>query len=452
MALIVVGVSFRTAPLEVRETLVMKAAEIPRVLRPLLSEGIASECVVVSTCNRTELYAMAGSGDAGDAIFRAFSARIGAEAAQFGYVRSGKDAAAHLFRVASGLDSMILGEAQIHGQVRDAWELSREFSGAALNRLFQSALQVASRVRTETGIGRGAASVSSAAVQLARQIFGSLRGRRAMVLGAGEMAELALQCLVSEGVRAAIVANRSFERASQLASAHGARAIHFDECWAELANVDMLISSTAAPHPIVTFAKVRDVLIHRTSEPFCILDIALPRDVEPAVGELENVFLYDIDDLAAVVSSNIERREGEIPSAEAVISQEVERYWKWLSGLSAVPVLTRFRREMEELRAAEFDAAIRKLPGLDPAQRAAVENLSRSLMNKFLHNPSVRLREAASNGRGLGVIDAAQYLFGLDSDEPNAPAGASGSDPDQHGTLSPDSGVTGSSGDDDGRR
>ena len=423
MALIVAGVSFRTAPLEVRESLVISSADAPEVLRPLIEQGVVSECAVISTCNRTELYAVENSPGAVAAIWSAFSSRIGTDATQFGYVRSGRDAASHLFRVAAGLDSMILGEAQIHGQVRDAWEMSRQYSGAALNRLFQSALQAAGRVRNETGIGRGAASVSSAAVQLAKQIFGSLRGRSAMVLGAGEMAELALQCLASEGVRAAIVANRSFERAQQVANELGARAIHFDECWSELANVDLLISSTSAPHPIVTVARIQEALRRRSHDPFCILDIALPRDVEPAVGRLENVFLYDIDDLSSVVAANIERREGEIPSAEGVIEEETDRYWSWLSELAAVPVLTQIRQEMDQLRERELQHALRRLENISPEQRAVVEALSRSLMNKFLHNPSIRLRDAAANGRGLGIIDAMQYLFAVKEDADRAERG-----------------------------
>jgi glutamyl-tRNA reductase len=236
-----------------------------------------------------------------------------------------------------------------------------------------------------------------------------------MVLGAGEMAELALTCLVSEGVRAAIVANRSYDRAAQLASEHGARAMHFDECWGELASVDLLISSTAAPHPLVTVSRVQEALRGRAAEPFCNLDIALPRDVEPGVGELDNVFLYDIDDLAAVVASNIERRQDEIPSAELVIEGEVDRYWSWLAGLAVLPVLAQFRQEMEALRERELAAAVRRMPDLTAEQRASLELFSRALLNKFLHNPSIRLREAAANGRGLGVIDAAQYLFALDS-------------------------------------
>jgi glutamyl-tRNA reductase len=428
MALIVAGISHRTAPLEVRERLVIGATSVGDALRPLASSGMLSECAVISTCNRTEFYAVERDASASHALWGAMSERIGEDAAKFGYLRSGKEAASHLFRVASGMDSMILGEAQIHGQVRDAWQHSREFSGVVLNRLFQAALQVASRVRNETGIARGAASVSSAAVQLARQIFGSLRGRHAMVLGAGEMAELALECLVSEGVRTAIVANRSFERAAQLGTALGARAMHFDECWSELSGIDLLICSTAAPHPVVAVPRVEAAVRHRT-EPLCILDIALPRDVDPAVGKLDNVFLYDIDDLSAVAAANLERREGEIPSAEALIDEETQRFWGWLSGLSAVPVLTKFRDEMESIRAREFESAMRRMRDLSPEQRAAVEGFSRSLMNKFLHNPSVRLREAAGNGRGLGVIDAAQYLFALE----DSAGGRSGSDSNEAG-------------------
>src|SRR6185295_15222161 len=227
-------------------------------------------------------------------VWESLSQRSGDDASSYGYVRRDRDAVAHLYRVAAGLDSMVLGEAQIHGQVRDAWERSRTHSGARLNRLFQSALQVAGRVRSETEVGRGAASVSSAAVQLARQIFGSLAGRRAMVLGAGEMAELALECLSDQGVRTSIVANRTYERAVEVAERYGAVAMHYEQCWSELSNVDVLVCSTAAPHTVVGVDHVRPALDTRGDRPLCILDIALPRDVDPSVGRLDNVFLYNL--------------------------------------------------------------------------------------------------------------------------------------------------------------
>jgi glutamyl-tRNA reductase len=413
LALIVAGISYRTAPVEVRERLVVPAEAISELIAPLRESGLLREAVLLSTCNRTELYCVEGDQEAAAGIFAALSARLGADAKAYGYVRRDREAAAHLFRVAAGIDSMILGEAQIQGQVRDAWEASRQLSGTALNRLFQSALGVAGKIRHETGISRGAASVSSAAVQLSRQIFGSLNGRRAMVLGAGEMAELALECLMQEGVRAAIVANRTHERAEALARLHGATAIHYDECWAQLHEVDVLISSTSAPHAVVTDAHVKPSLSRRSGKPLCILDIALPRDVEATVGKLDNVFLYDLDDLRSVVATNLEKREQELPSAESRIAAEVERYWEWLAGLEAVPVLTEVRAEMERLRERELAAALRRMPDMTPQQQAAVEHLSRSLMNKFLHEPSVRLRTAAANGRGLAVVDAARYLFGV---------------------------------------
>jgi glutamyl-tRNA reductase len=308
----------------------------------------------------------------------------------------------------------VLGEAQIHGQVRDAWEQSRSHSGPVLNRLFQTSLYTAGRVRSETTVARGAASVSSAAVQLAKQIFGSLAGKRAMVLGAGEMAELALECLAEQGVRTSIVANRTFERAREMAARHGAVAVHYDECWASLGGVDVLVCSTAAPHAVVGVEQVRPALESRGDQPLCILDIAMPRDVEPAVGELANVFLYNLDDLQAVVSSNLERRRREVPTAEQLVDAEVGKYWDWLAGLAAVPALTEMRGRMDELRERELADALRRLSGLTAADRAVVEEFSKSLMNKFLHEPTRRLRTAAANGRGLGVVDTARYLFGLE--------------------------------------
>ena len=312
MALTLVGLNHRGAPLEIRERIAYRASEVLEALDLVRSTSGAGEAVLLSTCNRTEVYLVESGQDAAPAAWAAISARLGSEASPYGYVRRDRDAVGHLFRVASGLDSMVLGEAQIHGQVRDAWEQCRPHAGPVLNRLFQTSLYTAGRVRSETTVARGAASVSSAAVQLAKQIFGSLAGKRAMVLGAGEMAELALECLADQGVRTSIVANRTFERATEMASRHGAVAVHYDECWSALADVDVLVCSTAAPHPVVGVEQVRPALESRRDRPLCILDIAMPRDVEPAVGELANVFLYNLDDLHAVVSSNLERRHREI--------------------------------------------------------------------------------------------------------------------------------------------
>src|SRR6266581_3800118 len=414
VALMVVGVSHTTAPIEVREKLAFRPWEALHSLRRLREERLIREGVVLSTCNRTEIYAVEENAGAVARISTLLSTRLGNDAARFVYVRRDRDATSHLFAVAAGLDSMILGEAQIQGQVKDAWEQCRAESGPILNRMFQSALLAASRAREETGIGRGAASVSSAAVQLAKKIFGGLGGSRAMILGAGDVAELALECLMNEGVRVAIVANRTHERAQTLAERHGATAMHYDECWESLRDVDVLICSTASPVPVVTTARVRDSIEARGDRPLCILDIALPRDVEAAVGEIDNVFLYDLDDLRAAAAANLEQREEDVPAARQILADEVQKYWDWVAGLAAVPVVREFRDEMDRLRTAELAAALRRLGPLSPEQAEAIEQFSRSLMNKFLHEPSVRLKAAAANGRGLGVVDAARYLFALE--------------------------------------
>ncbi|HKO02780.1 MAG TPA: glutamyl-tRNA reductase, partial [Thermoanaerobaculia bacterium] len=387
MALIVVGVSHTTAPIEVREKLTFRPRECVRVLGRLRAEGLIREGVVLSTCNRTEIYAVEEKSVAFSEIESILSDRLGVDSTRFTYVRRDREATSHLFAVAAGLDSMILGEAQIQGQVRDAWEQCRTEAGPILNRMFQTALLAASRAREETGIGRGAASVSSSAVQLAKKIFGGLAGRRAMILGAGDVAELALECLLNEGVRVAIVANRTHERALSLAERHGATAMHYDECWQLLRDVDVLICSTAAPSPVVTVARVRDSIEARGDRPLCVLDIALPRDVEAAVGDLDNVFLYDLDDLRAAAAANLEQREEDVPAARAIIAEEVQKFWDWVAGLAAVPVVREFRDEMDRLRSTELAAALRRIGPLSPEQADVIEQFSKSLMNKIMHEP-----------------------------------------------------------------
>jgi glutamyl-tRNA reductase len=414
VALIVAGVSHATAPIEIREKLAFRANEATAELARLRESGIIREGVALSTCNRTEIYAVDQNGDSLPHISAMLSRRLGDDASGFMYVRRDRNVASHLFGVAAGLESMILGEAQIHSQVKDAWEECRAESGPILNRMFQTALLAASRAREETGIGRGAASVSSAGVQLVKKIFGGLAGRRAMILGAGDVAELALECLISEEVRVAIVANRTHERAKALADRHGATAMHYDQCWESLRDVDVLICSTASPVPVVTVGRVKDPVAARGDRPLCILDLALPRDVEAAVGSLDNVFLYDLDDLRAAAAANVERREENIPAAQQIIALESEKYWDWVAGLAAVPVVKSFREEMDRVRSTELATALRRLGPLSAEQIQTIEHFSKALMNKFLHEPSVRLKAAAANGRGLGVVDAARYLFALE--------------------------------------
>jgi glutamyl-tRNA reductase len=235
-----------------------------------------------------------------------------------------------------------------------------------------------------------------------------------MVLGAGDVAAIAIDCLRREGVKVTIVANRTHERAQQLAEEHGATAMHYDECWRQMHTVDVVISSTASPRTIVGVEHVAPAIAARGDRPLCILDIALPRDVDAAVGDLDNVFLYDLDDLKAAAAATLDRRNEDVPAAEAIIAKEVDKYWEWLAGLEAVPVVSDFRERMDRVREDELASARRRMGPLTDEQTEVLDYFSKSLMNKFLHEPSVRLRAAAANGRGLGVIDAARYLFALE--------------------------------------
>jgi glutamyl-tRNA reductase len=434
MPLAVVGASHRTAPIEVRERLAFPRGEIPGVLASLVESGAAAEAVVLSTCNRTELYLALDDERRGvDAAHALLAERIGETPAGIArnlYLHRDRYAADHLFRVTAGLDSMVLGEPQIQGQVKEAYALAREavspagqLVGPALNRLFQSAFSVGGRVRSETEVGLGAASISSAAVELAKKIFGSLRGRRALVLGAGEMSEVTLECLLGEGVRAALVANRTFDRAQELAAKWGGEAIRWEEFGRALAGVDIVICSTAAPHPVLTRERFRQAVPGERRNPLCIIDIAIPRDVEPAVGREPNVFLYNIDDLTQIVDDNLERRRAQLPAADEIVAAGVEEFWGWYAGLAVVPTIRDLRERGERVRQTEMERALRRLAHLAPEDRDAVDALSRALLNKLLHAPTVRLREAAGNGRGTAVLDTARYLFELDREASAAEAG-----------------------------
>jgi glutamyl-tRNA reductase len=425
MALVVLGANHRTAPIEVRERLVFGRSEIPTVVAELVGTGMASECVLLSTCNRTEFYlSLANEARGITTVRRLLSDRAGIPAELIGgqlYVHRDRVAVGHLFRVSAGLDSMVLGEPQIQGQVKEAYQLSRETVSAAgpvvgtlLNRLFQSAAGIGGRVRSETGIGIGAASVSTAAVELAKKIFGSLRGRRALVVGAGEMTEVTLECLRGEGVVDPMVVNRTHERAVELATRWGGVALRYDTFESSLADVDIVICSTAAPHAVVTRSRLRSALPNGVARPLCIIDIALPRDVEPAVGDEPNVFLYNVDDLQQIVGDNLDRRRSELPHAEEIVAAGVADFWTWYTGLAVTPTIRDLRERTERMRQDETERLLRRLAHLAPEDQQAIDALTRSLLNKLLHSPTVRLRQAAGNGRGTAALDTIRYLFELD--------------------------------------
>jgi glutamyl-tRNA reductase len=434
MSLAVVGLSHHTAPLEVREQLVFTPQQAERAMLELKSTGAAAEAVILSTCNRTELYfvepvaedASAAERDAAASASRDAAEVLLAERAgtkpetlrEYLYHHRARAAAGHLFRVVTSLDSMVLGEAQIQGQVKAAYELAASLqspmTGPILSRLFQTALSVGGRVRNETALGMGAASVPAAAVELAKKIFGSLKGRRALVLGAGEMSELALTALTGEGVEGVVVVNRSPQRAEELAQKVGGEAVPYDALGDMLGDADIVATATSAPHAVITRQLMAKALSGGARNPLLILDIALPRDVEPAVGELDNVFLYDIDDLTQIVDENLERRKSELPEAERMVSATVDDFWAWYTSLEVVPLIRALRGRAESLRRVELEKTFRRMQHLSPEDREAVEVLTKQLLNKVLHQPTVRLREAASNGKGPGVVEAARYLFQID--------------------------------------
>jgi glutamyl-tRNA reductase len=427
MSITVLGVNHRTAPLEVRERFAHAPREVPVSLERVLAgvpggAGGGGEAVgprggvLLSTCNRTEFYLAEPDDAALEAVWALLSERLGGgrSASEYGYTQRDRDAVRHLYRVSAGLDSMILGESQIQGQVRDAWETSKAQAGPVLHRLFQSALLVGARVRSETGLATGAASAPSAAVAVAAKIFTRLAGRSALILGAGDVAELAATCLVSEGVQVTLVANRTYERARAIADELHARAVPLDEAWESFADADIVLCSTAAPHAVVTWERVAAAIARRQGRPLCILDLAVPRDVEPAVAQLENVFLYDIDDLQAVAAQAAAGRRQDIPAAERIVSEEVERFWSWYGGLAVVPVLKEFRERLDRVRAEELERTLRRLPHLSQQEKSELEHFSQALLNKFLHQPTIALKAAAQAGRGYGLLDALKRLFGLE--------------------------------------
>jgi glutamyl-tRNA reductase len=428
MPMKLVGISHHTAPLPVRERFVFDADQSRTMLRGLLREEKASEAVLLSTCNRSELYYVAEDEDASlhEAFVQALAERSdisAAEAEEYVYTRRGREAVHHLFRVTASLDSMILGEPQIQGQVKTAYDIANELSGDArtagpiLTRLFDSALSVGGRVRSQTELGTGSASIPTAAVELARKIFGHLRGRTAAVVGSGDMSQVALDCLRAEGVADAVVVSRTQERAQAVADKLGARGTAHENMPRLLADVDIIITATAAPHAIITKELAQQALPRGRRHPLLIVDIALPRDVEASVGDITNVFLYNIDDLQQVVDAALERRRAQIPAAERIISDATEEFWSWYRSLEVVPLIRELRAHAEDIRQREVEKALRGMSNVSPSDAAAIDALTRQILAKVLHRPTVRLKQAASNGHEREVMRTMRYLLGLDEEE-----------------------------------
>jgi glutamyl-tRNA reductase len=399
MKVLLVGTSHRLAPIEVRERVALDAEGEAELAARL---GESGEAVCLSTCNRTELY-LAGS-DAEAAAERATEALadLGAiprsELEPYLYRLEQETAATHLFRVAAGLDSLIPGEGEIQGQVRSAYE--RGAVGPLLDRLFRQALHTGKRVRTETAIGECPASVASAAAALAAQVFGDLGGRRIVVIGAGKVGELAARNLVSRGAELTIVANRTVDRASSVAERFGGEALALESVEQELVGAEIVVSSTAARDLVLTREQVERALPARKGRPLLLLDLAVPRDVDPEVKTLAGCFLYDIDDLQSVVEETLTGRRGEATRAEAIVVAEGERFQAWLASLDSVPAIASLRERAEAIRRRELAKAGPRLAGLSEGELHAVESLTNQIVNKLLHQPIMRLKEV-----GLGEED-----------------------------------------------
>lgn len=412
------GLNHRTAPVAVREQLALEEDKLRELLRDLAATGVLAETVVLSTCNRVEVYGVAAApGEARLVAFRRLCQMRGVDLAQVEpllYTHVDAEAVRHAFRVAASLDSLVVGEPQILGQVKDAFALARdaETVGPLLHLLFSQAFAVAKRVRTETGIGHHAVSVSFAAVELARKIFDSLEGRAVLLLGAGEMAELAARHLVEQGAYPLYLVNRTWARAQALARALSGTALPFDDLARALAAVDIAITSTGAPEPLVRRELVARVMQGR-SRPLFFIDIAVPRDVEPSVGELADVYCYDIDDLRQVVDANLRERAREAQRAEGLVEREVGKFLARLGDLEVVPTIVSLRQRLEEIRAGEVRKALAHLPDASPETRQVLEALSQAIINKILHIPISKLRESSRAGRGRTWTEVIQELFGL---------------------------------------
>ena len=424
MSLVVVGINHHTAPVEIRERLAFADHEVAEILADMRGLDDISEAAVLSTCNRTEAYvAVSPNADSPDLVLQAFLAeRHGFSSADFAghfYCYREGAAANHLFSVAAGIDSMILGEPDIQRQVKQSLELaqSAKSAGTLLNRLFQDALVAGKRARSETGIARGSFSVGAAAVELATQIFGeSLAGNTVLVLGAGKMSEVTARHLQARGAPAVLVANRTFEKAQQLAEQWGGRACHFDELPTSLLSADIVVCSTAAPHPVVTYKLIKDAMRARHNRPLFLIDIAVPRDVESQVDELDNVYLYNIDHLQQLVAGARQARASEVARAREIVEAGVVEYLRWQRSLHVSPLVVAVRQKLDAIRLGELARMRTRLPGLTEKEWRVIEAGMQGTTNKIAHTAIAAIK--ASAGTDHAGLDGIRNAFGLDDVDP----------------------------------
>jgi glutamyl-tRNA reductase len=423
VSVVVIGLNHRSTPLDLLERVTIADARLPKALHDLISRDHVSEAVVLSTCNRTEVYAVAERFHGAFQDVRDFLAEVAFLAPEdFSdhlYVHYDSTAVSHLLEVVAGLDSAVLGESEILGQVKSAWERARQegAAGPGLNLLFRHAVEAGKRVRTETAIGRHTTSVSQAAVAMAADRLGSLAGRRGLVLGAGDMGEAMALGLAKAGTELSI-ANRTWSTAEALAARLAGRAVPLADVPGALAEVDVVLSSTGAAAPLLEVDDVEPVLAGRDGRPLLIVDIAVPRDVDPAVGALPGVTLLDMDDLRAFADAGTSSRQGEVATVRTLLDEELEAYLAATSAREVAPMIVALRDRAEGVRRGEVERFRARLADLDDAQAEAVEALTRGIIGKLLHDPSVVLKDAAGSSRGERLMAAARELFALEGDEP----------------------------------
>ncbi len=424
MHIITVGLSHKMAPIELRELLAVPDSRMGEALKRLMTYSGVREGMLLQTCNRVEVYAVVDQVESGFSAIQNFlvDSHLSLSAEQLLphlYWHSGDRTIAHLFRVTASLDSMIVGEPQILGQVKDAFRsaLTHNTSGVILNKLVKKAISVAKRVRNETRIAENAVSVSYAAVELAKKVFGNLSARTVMLVGAGEMAKLAAKHLMNHGVHHVLLTTRDPERARTMADRFQGSPVPFEEFRSEMAKADIVICSTGASHYLISAEDVQRAVRKRMNRPMFLIDVSVPRNIDPAVREVDNAFLFDIDDLEMHVEHNREERQAESVKAEAIAKEEVAVIQKWLQTLVATPTIVALRKRAEEIKQTELDKALGRLNTLSEQDRETIEGLASGIVNKLIHGSLVTLKSAAQSSNGPIYIDAARRFYNLDSGE-----------------------------------
>lgn len=426
MNLVLVGLNHKTAPVELREKLCSLMPEAESTYRRLQTLPDIQEVVCYNTCNRVEVLCVTEDAESAIQCLKAFFAETpevsATELESSLYVHLDSEAVQHLFRVAASLDALVVGEPQILGQVKEAYRQATQnrATGAVLNRLLHRTFSVAKKVRTETGIGDHAVSVSYAAVSLGKKIFGDLRGKTALLVGAGEMAELALEHLKRQGVTRFIVANRTLERAIKLAKRFGGQAVTLEELEEQLLSVDILISSTGADTYLLSQGQIKAAMRRRKQRPLFLIDIAVPRDLDPAINDLDNVYLYNIDDLKEVVEYNVERRQEEAAKAERLVAEETLKFMNWLSTLEVFPTIIALREKALAICQGEIKKTLAQLGPLTPEETQAVEVLTQAITAKLLHGPIMYLKDNHHRKRSRQELHLIRRMFGLDLDRPES--------------------------------